>query len=137
MPFASLQALAFSPTIEDRRVFRLTRIYPSPGLSQLYPSGVTLRGCTIRFMLRPAALAGTPDWVKPASLRAVSVPCRGKFNPCVTTRIRPQPTHPKGQLMCQPPFRLIDNGLATSYIVCFTFYSLKNLRIAISSVRLR
>ena len=25
------------------------------------------RGCTIRFMLRPAVLAGTPDWVKPTS----------------------------------------------------------------------
>jgi hypothetical protein len=30
-------------------------------------------------------------------------------------------------LMRQPPFRLIDNGLATSYIVLFSFYSLKNL----------
>ena len=94
---------------------RLRGVYPSPGLSQLHPSGLQSRGCTIRFMLRPAALASTPDWVRPASLRAVSVPCRGKFNPCVTTRIRPQPTQPKGQLMRQPPFRLIDNGLATSH----------------------
>ena len=43
-------------------------VYPAPGLSQLYPSGVSLRGCTIRFMLRPAALAGIPDWVKPMPL---------------------------------------------------------------------
>ena len=41
-------------------------VYPSPGLSQLLPSGIELRGCTIRFMLRPAALAGPPDWVRPA-----------------------------------------------------------------------
>jgi len=67
-PFTSLQTLAFSKYREDRRVFRHRRIYPSPGLSQLYLSGYRLRSCTIRFMLRPAALAGTPDWVKPTYL---------------------------------------------------------------------
>jgi hypothetical protein len=117
MPFASLLALAFSQYIEDRRISLLHRVYPSTRLSQQYPSGRYLRGCTIRFMLRPAVLASTPDWVEHDNFRrAVSVPCRGKFGPCVTTRTRPQPTYPKGQLIRQPPFRLIDSGLATSHI---------------------
>ena len=60
LPFSSLQTLAFSKCRVDRRVVRHWRIYPSPGLSQLYLSGYRLRSCTIRFMLRPAALAGTP-----------------------------------------------------------------------------
>ena len=66
-PFASLTALAFSQKIEDRRVSPLNGVYPSTGLSQLSPSSRHLRSCTIRFMLRPAVLAGTPDWVKPAT----------------------------------------------------------------------
>ena len=65
-PFTSLVTLAFSLIIEDRRVSLRCRVYPSIGLSQLSPSDHILRGCTIRLMLRPAALAGTPDWVKPA-----------------------------------------------------------------------
>ena len=93
-PFPSLVTLAFSQKTEDRRVFRLSRIYPSTGLSQLFPSSRHLRSCTIRFMLRPAVLAGTPDWVRPAFLRAFSVPCQGKFSPHVTMRTRPLPTHP-------------------------------------------
>ena len=99
LPFPSLMALAFSQILEDRRVSPLSGVYPSTRLSQLFPSGRLLRSCTIRFMLRPAVSASTPDWVKPASLRAVSAPCRGKFSPCVTTRTRPQPTYPKGQLI--------------------------------------
>ena len=79
------------------------QVCPASGLSQLFPSGVSLRGCTIRFMLRPAVLAGIPDWVKPmpaiSQAKAVATPCRGKFSPCVTTRTRPQPTYPKGQLI--------------------------------------
>ena len=94
MPFTSLHALAFSLYVQDRRVSPLCGVYPSPGLSQLFPSGYCLRSCTIRFMLRPAALASTPGWVRPASLRAFSVPCQGKFSPHVTTRTRPLPTHP-------------------------------------------
>ena len=66
MPFASLTAPAFSQKIEDRRVSPLGGVYPSTRLSQLYPSGRLLRSCTIRFMLRPAVLASTPDWVRPA-----------------------------------------------------------------------
>lgn len=66
MPFASLVALAFSLNREDRRLSLLGRVYPSIGLSQLYPSNQTLRGCTIRLTLRPAVLASTPGWVKPA-----------------------------------------------------------------------
>ncbi len=98
-PFASLMAPAFSQILEDRRVSPLSGVYPSTRLSQLSPSSHLLRSCTIRFMLRPAVSAGTPDWVKPAFLRAVSAPCRGKFGPCVTTRTRPLPTYPKGQLI--------------------------------------
>jgi hypothetical protein len=115
-PFASLMALAFSQIIEDRRVSSHSKVYPSTGLSQLLSSSRHLRGCTIRFMLRPAVSASTPGWVRPADLRAVSVPCRGKLSPRVTTRTRPQPTYLKGQLIRQPPFRLLDNGLATSHI---------------------
>ena len=66
MPFASLKALAFSLNKEDRRVSPLCGVHPSIELSQLFLFDHILRGCTIRFMLRPAALAGTPDWVKPA-----------------------------------------------------------------------
>jgi hypothetical protein len=43
------------------------RVCPSIGLSQLSPSDDILRGCTIRLMLRPAVLAGTPDWVRPTN----------------------------------------------------------------------
>ena len=64
-PFTSLRTMAFSIDVEDRRIACYKQVHPAPGLSQLYPSGVSLRGCTIRFMLRPAALAGIPDWVKP------------------------------------------------------------------------
>ena len=67
MPFSSLTAFAFSQILEDRRVSSLSEVYPSTGLSQLSPSSHLLRSCTIRFMLRPAVLAGTPDWVRPAS----------------------------------------------------------------------
>ena len=65
IPSTSLIALAFSSNIGDRRVSPLRGVYPSTGLSQLYPSGDILRSCTIRLTLRPAALAGTPDWVRP------------------------------------------------------------------------
>ncbi len=47
------------------RIF-VYEVYPSIGLSQLLLSNRHLRGCTIRFMLRPAVLASTPDWVRPA-----------------------------------------------------------------------
>ncbi len=67
LPFPSLMTPAFSQIIEDRRVSPLRGVYPSTGLSQLCPSSRHLRSCTIRFMLRPAVLAGTPDWVKPAT----------------------------------------------------------------------
>jgi len=69
---------------------------PHPNSPSYYRSSLRSRGCTIRFMLRPATLACTPDWVQPAySWRAFSVLCRGKFSPCVTTRTRPLPTHLK------------------------------------------
>jgi len=59
--------------------------YPSFGLSQLYAPDLISRGCIIRFVLRPASLVGTPDWVRGT--------CRGKFRPGVTTRTRPLPTY--------------------------------------------
>ena len=55
---------------------------------------------------------------------AVSVTCRGKFSPCFTTRTRPLPTYPKGQLIWQPPFRLLDNGLATSYTLAISLWNM-------------
>ncbi len=76
---------ACTPFLTD---LSLTRTLPT------IPVRFVLRSCTIRFMLRPAVLAGTPDWVRPASLRAFSVPCQGKFSPHVTMRTRPLPTHP-------------------------------------------
>jgi hypothetical protein len=97
MPFASLQIIAFSGNVVDRRVFRPKRICSSTGLSQQYPSGLNSRSCTIHLTLRPAILAGPPDWVRPAIQQAVSGHCRGKFSPHVATRTRPQPTYPKGQ----------------------------------------
>ncbi len=66
LPFPSLMALAFSQILEDRRVSSLSEVYPSAGLSPLSSSSRLLRSCTIRFMLRPAVLAGTPGWVRPA-----------------------------------------------------------------------
>lgn len=64
VPFTSLQALAFSISVQDRRIARIVvRVYPSTILSQLYLYGVSSRSCTIRFMLRPAVLASPPDWV--------------------------------------------------------------------------
>ena len=64
MPFSFLRTMAFSIVVEDRRVSclnaGLSRTRTLPAISV---RGVSLRGCTIRFMLRPAALAGIPDWV--------------------------------------------------------------------------
>jgi hypothetical protein len=63
VPFASLPALAFPISVKGRRVSHPWWVYPSTGLSQQYSSGLISRGCTVRFILRPADLAGTPDWV--------------------------------------------------------------------------
>ena len=38
----------------------------------LFPSGQNSRGCTVRFMLRPAVLASTPGWVSPAPILRAS-----------------------------------------------------------------
>ena len=125
MPFASLIALAFSLNREDRRVSLLCRGYPSIGLSQLLPSDQILRGCTIRLTLRlvvrprgsrRAVLAGTPDWVKPAYSASRLGTVLGQVQPVCYHTNTPQPTYPKWQLIRQPPFRLIDSGLATSYL---------------------
>ena len=84
LPFASLQALAFPQHSKGRRVFRPRRIYPFVGLSQLYPSDQMSRGCTIRFMLRPAVLAGPPDWVG----HALCMPSRDRVG-ASSTRVLP------------------------------------------------
>lgn len=47
----------------------LNRILPA------ISSGLTSRGCTVRVMLRPADLASTPDWVRPASSRCEPSRC--------------------------------------------------------------
>jgi hypothetical protein len=64
LPLASLQPLAFPIHVKGRRVSHSTWVHPSTGLSQRCLSGVTSRGCTLRFMLRPADLAGIPGWVR-------------------------------------------------------------------------
>ena len=81
MPFASLMTPAFSQYIEDRRVSPLSEVYPSTELSQLYPFGSYLRSCTIRFKLRPAVLASTPDWVRPALLASHLGAVSGQVRP--------------------------------------------------------
>ncbi len=64
-PFAFLQTLAFSINVEDQRISQsIDQVYPTVRLSQLLPSDVILRSCTIRFMLRPATLDSPPDWVE-------------------------------------------------------------------------
>lgn len=68
------------------------RIHPSTGLSQLCPFGRHLRGCTIRFMLRPAALASTPDWVKPASFASRLGTVSGQVQP-VCYHTNPPPAY--------------------------------------------
>jgi len=51
----------------------VSQVYPSAGLSQLYLSCVASRSCIIRFMLRPATLAGIPDWVRLPLRKAVGL----------------------------------------------------------------
>ena len=57
------------------------RVYPHAGLSQPYSSEAQSRGCIVRFMLRPAALADTPDWVGPRSSGAVRGAVSGQVPP--------------------------------------------------------
>jgi len=63
IPVASLRALAFVETVTTRRVSDVV------GLSQLSGSpsnacqSLTLRGCNVRLMLRPADSVGATDWV--------------------------------------------------------------------------
>ena len=67
LPLASLTASAFSLILEDRRVSSLVaKFIPQSNSPSYSRSTKVLRSCTVRFMLWPAALAGTPDWVKPA-----------------------------------------------------------------------
>ncbi len=70
----------------------------SPSYSRLHSA---YEAASFVFVLRPAGLAGIPDWVRPACMacQPVATPCRGKFRPVVTSRTRPQPTYPKGLLV--------------------------------------
>jgi len=91
-PFSSLMTPAFSQIIEDRRVSPLRGVYPSTRLSQLCPSGRHLRGCTIRFMLRPAVSASTPDWAKPALSASLLGTVSGQVRP-VCYHTNPPPAY--------------------------------------------
>ena len=64
VPFTSLQAAAFPTSVEGRRIACREQVCPATGLSRQLPSGVISRSCTIRVILRPAALASIPDRVK-------------------------------------------------------------------------
>ncbi len=67
VPFPSLQALAFPKRAKGRRVVRQL---PDLSHNQTLPAILVWpdsRSCTIRFMLRPADLASTPDWVQPVT----------------------------------------------------------------------
>ena len=67
MPFASLTASAFSLILEDRRVSsHSAKFIPQSNSPSYSRSTKVLRSCTVRFMLRPAVLASTPGWVRPA-----------------------------------------------------------------------
>jgi hypothetical protein len=57
----------------------VSRVYSSAGLSQLCLSCVASRSCIIRFMLRPATLAGIPDWVRLPLRKAVGL-LSSRFN---------------------------------------------------------
>ena len=101
MPFASRSAMAFPLNVEGRRVARTTRFIPHTDS----PSYIRLQSgygaATFVFVLRPAVLASTPDWVEPTCMagQPFAAHCRGKFRPVVTSRTRPQPTYPKGLLV--------------------------------------
>jgi hypothetical protein len=89
-------AFALSPTGTGLPLLRrgsaciqLALVYPATGLSQLSPSGLNSRGCTVRFMLRPALLASTPDWVRPAPLQ--NEPSRCRVEACSTAVLPRQP----------------------------------------------
>ena len=101
MPFASRTAMAFPLNVEGRRVARTTRFIPhtdSPSYLRLHSP---YEAATFVFLLRPAVLASTPDWVEPSCMarQLFAVPRRGKFRPRVTPQTRPQPTYPKGLLV--------------------------------------
>jgi len=101
MPSASQPAMAFPTNVEGRRVARTTRFIPQTGSPSYTRLPSRYGAASFVFVLRPAGLAGTPDWVEPARMagQLFAVPCRGKFRPVVTSRTRPQPTYPKGQLV--------------------------------------
>ena len=94
MPFASRSAMAFPTNVEGRRVARTTRFIPQPA-SPSYSRPVSGYGAaSFVFLLRPASLASTPDWVRSRLAGPFAVHCRGKFRPAVTDQTRPQPTRP-------------------------------------------
>ena len=101
MPFASQLAMAFPLNVEGRRISRCHGFIPhtdSPSYSCLHSA---YGAASFVFVLRPAGLASTPDWVEPLCMaeQPFAAHCRGKFRPVVTDQTRPQPTYPKGQLV--------------------------------------
>ena len=63
IPFASRSTMAFPTNVEGRRVSRTTRFIPQP-TSPSYSRPVSSYGAaSFVFVLRPATLASTPDWV--------------------------------------------------------------------------
>jgi hypothetical protein len=64
VPFTSRSAMAFPTNVEGRRVARTTRFIPQPA-SPSYARPVSGYGAaSFVFLLRPASLASTPDWVR-------------------------------------------------------------------------
>jgi hypothetical protein len=73
----------------DSARIRPASVYPSyPALPAILAWIRTLRGCSVRLMLRPAALVGATDWVPPqvASLRLA---CLQQFRATVSGQIPP------------------------------------------------
>ena len=91
---------SFLPSPSDKRIGVYSdslRFIPHPD-SPSYTRPVKTPGAPpfslchgLRFWLAPLAGQDLPGF----SGQAASVPCQGKFSPCVTTRTHPLPTHPK------------------------------------------
>ena len=65
-PFSSRRTLAFPPNVRGRRVSRLHGFIPQSGSPSYIRPIRTLEAASFVFLLRPAGLAGTPDWVRGA-----------------------------------------------------------------------
>jgi hypothetical protein len=63
LPFSSRWTLAFPPNVRGRRVSRLRGFIPQSGSPSYFRPISTHEAASFVFVLRPAGLAGTPDWV--------------------------------------------------------------------------